>query len=370
MTSTTSDSLAVLRACDDLRRGMPVLVTHRETRRLVLAMERADPVTLGRFDDLASPSDLMVTPERAESFKLGAKGWPAVRLERRADLTPVDMVAVADPTLDLARPLKGPFYRTERAPDKLDGAAIKLAKLARLLPAVLIADINSHPAGLLVAAAEPILSMDLADAVTLEEVGRARVPLEGCEDTKLVGFRPRSGGLEHFAILVGNPDPGQPILARLHSECFTGDLLASLKCDCGEQLKGAIKRLANEGGGVILYLAQEGRGIGLVSKLKAYALQDQGFDTVEANTRLGFDVDERVFAPAAEMLKALGYRSVRLMTNNPEKTEAMARFGVEVVGRIPHAFGPNPHNERYLTVKRDKTGHALGDDLSGTRDDP
>ncbi len=177
-----------------------------------------------------------------------------------------------------------------------------------------------------------------------------------------MSFRPRACGLEHIAAIIGDPLPHESVLARLHSECFTGDLLASLKCDCGEQLRGAISRIANEGGGILLYMAQEGRGIGLVSKLKAYALQDQGYDTVDANTRLGFDVDERVFAPAAEMLKKLGYKKVRLMTNNPAKVDALTRFGVTVTERVAHAFEPNPHNEQYLNVKRDRTGHLLPDD--------
>ena len=149
------------------------------------------------------------------------------------------------------------------------------------------------------------------------------------------------------------------MLTRLHSECFTGDLLGSLKCDCGQQLRGAIAEIAAAGGGILLYLAQEGRGIGLVNKLRAYALQDQGFDTVEANERLGFEADERLFLPAAEMLRRLGFAKVRLMTNNPDKVAALAGFGIEVVERVAHAFPANDHNAFYLSTKARKSGHIL-----------
>ena len=150
-----------------------------------------------------------------------------------------------------------------------------------------------------------------------------------------------------------------PVLTRLHSECFTGDLVGSLKCDCGQQLRGAISQIGKEGAGILLYLRQEGRGIGLVNKLRAYALQDQGYDTVEANERLGFESDERVFLPAARILQQLGYRKVRLMTNNPDKVAALEQYGIEVAERVQHAFPSNDHNEFYLSVKKDKSGHLL-----------
>jgi GTP cyclohydrolase II len=145
----------------------------------------------------------------------------------------------------------------------------------------------------------------------------------------------------------------------LHSECFTGDLLGSLKCDCGAQLRGAIEAISKAGGGVLLYLAQEGRGIGLINKLRAYRLQDQGFDTMEANERLGFEADERLYGIAARMLTLLGYKSVRLLTNNPDKMAALEAAGVKVVERVPHAFPDNEHNRSYLRTKAEKGGHLL-----------
>jgi GTP cyclohydrolase II len=178
------------------------------------------------------------------------------------------------------------------------------------------------------------------------------------ENTEIVAFRPDDGGSDHLAILIGAPDGTQPVLARLHSECFTGDLLGSLRCDCGDQLRGAIAEIAAAGSGVIVYLAQEGRGIGLVNKLKAYRLQDAGFDTLDANEQLGFDADERIYQPAAEILRQLGFERVRLLTNNPEKVAALQRCGIEVE-RVSHVFPSNDHNSGYLATKAARAGHLF-----------
>ncbi|MFC3053648.1 GTP cyclohydrolase II [Kordiimonas pumila] len=357
--------LSLERACGDLRRGHPVVVCDSSGKSLlVLPAEHANTATLGFFDGLASESFILLTSNRALTLKVASKGWSVVRIARPQWMQANDIVALADPTLDLATPMKGPFQRLEHKETDLDKAAIKLAKWAHLLPAVVAAEIADAKAlvskhGLLEVFAPDVLAADMTQASALKEVASARVPLAGSENTRLVSFRPQTGGVEHIAIVIGEPSRRTPPLMRIHSECFTGDLLGSLKCDCGEQLRGAIRAIDAAGGGVLLYLAQEGRGIGLISKLKAYALQDQGYDTVDANTRLGFDVDERIFAPAAEMLKLLGFTSVRLMTNNPNKVEGLERYGIKVVERVAHAFPPNPHNEMYLATKKIKTGHIL-----------
>ena len=187
----------------------------------------------------------------------------------------------------------------------------------------------------------------------------AQVPLIDSEETRLIAFRPVDGGEEHVAIVIGDPDVTQGVLVRLHSQCLTGDLLGSLRCDCGDQLRGAIKAISEYGGGVVVYLAQEGRDIGLVNKLRAYNLQDLGADTVEANHQIGFEVDERIYAPAAEILKQLGIKKVKLLTNNPNKIDQLASTGIEVVERVKHAFPPNPHNREYLKTKAAKTGHLF-----------
>ncbi|UMA66604.1 GTP cyclohydrolase II [Roseivivax marinus] len=172
-------------------------------------------------------------------------------------------------------------------------------------------------------------------------------------------FRPADGSEEHYAIEIGRPDRDAPVLARLHSACFTGDLLGSLKCDCGPQLNAALAQMGAEGAGLLLYLNQEGRGIGLANKMRAYALQDQGFDTVEANHRLGFEDDERDFRLGAAMLEALGVDKVRLLTNNPAKIARMEEEGIAVAERVPLRVGETRFNHHYLKTKAEKSGHLL-----------
>jgi GTP cyclohydrolase II len=192
----------------------------------------------------------------------------------------------------------------------------------------------------------------------LEAIARAHVPLEGAKQCEVIAFRAGDGGPEQLAIVIGAPDRARPVLVRLHSACFTGDLLGSLRCDCGGQLRAALRLMTGAEGGVLLYLAQEGRGIGLLNKLRAYSLQEQGFDTLEANERLGFAADERLFETAAAMLDSLGIARVRLMTNNPAKIEKLKALGIEVVERVPLVMPANVHNRRYLEVKA-KSGHLL-----------
>ena len=176
---------------------------------------------------------------------------------------------------------------------------------------------------------------------------------------QLHAFLEEGSGKEHLALTLGDVGNGEPVLARLHSECLTGDTLFSQRCDCGAQLEGALRRIAKEGRGILLYLRQEGRGIGLINKLRAYRLQNQGFDTVDANNRLGLPTEARDFPVAARMLALLGAHAIRLMTNNPAKVAALEAEGVTVAERVPHQLPPNPHNERYLATKRDRTGHLL-----------
>jgi GTP cyclohydrolase II len=199
----------------------------------------------------------------------------------------------------------------------------------------------------------------MAGMERLLPVAEAAVPLEQAPDARIVAFRPADGGIEHLAILVGRPEQAEAPLVRLHSECLTGDLLGSLRCDCGPQLRQALARMAAEGAGVLLYMAQEGRGIGLVNKLRAYTLQDRGLDTLDANRALGFDADERSFLAAATMLEALGIARLRLLTNNPEKLAGLEACGVQVVGRVSHAIAPNGVNDAYLRTKASRFGHLL-----------
>jgi len=354
-----------------LRRGEPVLLTGRGEAVLALAAEFVNDANLARLRAMADrPLRMVLTRRRAVALGLARRETIAGTLSGAVSITvaPALSAAVignlADPAASLG--VEPPGLGPE--PTMAEGgelAAVALAKLAALLPAALVlplaraeAALAQRRADIAVVSTEEILARRAAIA-GLTRVAEARVPLADAEDARLIAFRPGDGGSEHLAILIGTPDATQPVLVRLHSACFTGDVLASLRCDCGEQLRGAIATIAAAGGGALLYLAQEGRGIGLVNKLRAYKLQDAGFDTVDANEQLGFDADERVYLPAAEMLRQLGFASVRLLTNNPEKVAALERYGIRIAERVPHVFPANGHNERYLRTKATRSGHLL-----------
>jgi GTP cyclohydrolase II len=242
-------------------------------------------------------------------------------------------------------------------------AALELARRARLLPAVVFtrSGRGDDADELLAVAATDVEALAQAFEGSLMRMSEARVPLAGHEDCELVLFREIPGDLEHVAVVIGRPDRSAPVLVRLHSACLTGDLLGSLRCDCGDQLRGAVDRLAARGG-VLLYLAHEGRGIGLANKLRAYGLQDNnGLDTLDADRHLGFRCDERDFRAAAAILRSLGVARIRLLTNNPDKIETLREGGIDVVERVPLVVPPNAHNRRYLQTKRERAGHLTGE---------
>ncbi|MDP1028222.1 GTP cyclohydrolase II [Sphingomonas sp. KR1UV-12] len=357
MNAAGSGPRDVSRAIDALRRGWPIAIhAAGEDPLVLLAVETADPRSLDTFAP-AGRYPVLISSGRAATLKLTNQLAAAdpdlpVVVEPAPWLDFDTAVALADPALDLATPLKGPFRTEEVDRPRASLAAIRLARIAGLLPAFFIDGIDPE----VVIAPEAIDRHQ--DARTLRMATRARLPVEGAEDAEIVAFRAPDSADEHVALLIGRPDE-RPPLVRLHSECLTGDVLGSLKCDCGPQLRAAIAAIRAHGWGILLYLRQEGRGIGLVNKLRAYRLQDQGFDTVDANTRLGFAVDARDFGVAARMLDLLGQRQVRLLTNNPAKVASLEAAGVAVAERVPHALPANPHNERYLATKRDRTGHQL-----------
>jgi GTP cyclohydrolase II len=350
----------VAQAVEALRRGLPVWIQGAAGRgTLALAVETASQPAIARAVQRYKSPVLVLTHARARTLKIRLYTQDVVAIRPELPLRASLLRAIADPTADLAEPLKGPFDPVRTPLDSTFGAAVRLAKLAGLLPAVLMFSPGSRPPRTVAVAAEAVSRFEREAVQSLAVVTRARVPLEGAEHTELIAFRAADGGPEHYAVVIGSPPTDRPVLVRLHSECFTGDLLGSLKCDCGSQLRGAVKAIAAAGGGVLLYLAQEGRGIGLVNKLRAYRLQDQGFDTIEANERLGFEPDERLYAVAARMLALLGHKSVRLLTNNPGKVAALTAEGIAVVERVPHTFPSNVHNRGYLRTKAEKAGHLF-----------
>ncbi len=366
---------AVHRAVSELRRGTPVVVEGEGVALLVAAAETVGAQGLSEIMALAvAPPVLLLSPVRASAIlqrpvPLNAPDEGAVALRLPTALTtPERLRAFADPTAELLLGNDGQAMERAALP-ALAAAGLSLAKLGRLLPALIAAPMAdaalATEAGLLRVSAAELLAYPVSVATSLRRVGEARVPLEDAPETRVIAFRAADGGIEHLAMLVGDPEAvlaaGGAPLVRLHSECFTGDLLGSLRCDCGPQLKGALRRMAEDGAGVLLYLAQEGRGIGLVNKLRAYTLQDQGLDTLDANRALGYGADERNFLVAATMLRLLEVPRVRLLTNNPDKISGLAACGVEIVTREQHAYAGNGVNDRYLATKAERFGHMLED---------
>ncbi|KIC45253.1 GTP cyclohydrolase [Ruegeria sp. ANG-S4] len=352
------------RARADLRMGVPVVLNDDSgTSVLALASETLSPQRLADLRALDDDLVVAITVRRAETLKARAYDGDLARVVIPADADHAWVRAVADPSDDLNAPMKGPLMTERQGNAHLHRIAIALTKSARLLPAAVVVKVADGPA---FAAAHGLTRIDhtraaphLADRSALHEVVAARLPMEVSEAGRLHVFRPEDGGEEHYAIEIGRPDRSQPVLARLHSACFTGDLMGSLKCDCGPQLRGALAQMGAEGAGVLLYLNQEGRGIGLANKMRAYFLQDQGFDTVEANHRLGFEDDERDFRLGSDILKSLGFGAVRLLTNNPAKIAMMERTGIAVTERVPLKVGETAHNRGYLATKAAKSGHLL-----------
>jgi GTP cyclohydrolase II len=343
----------VARALDALRRGWPVAVDDVS----FLAIETADDEGLAAFDGVGAPASLLISGNRAATLKLTnqreALPTEPVLIKRSSWIDLAAATAIADPALDLANPLKGPFRTAPLCSPPTAAAGLRLARLAGLLPALFSR--RDGPAEARVATADV---MTFGTGADLRIVSRARLPNRFAEQAEIVAFRSDGDTAEHVALIIGTPS-GEPPLVRVHSECLTGDALGSLKCDCGPQLADALTQIAASGWGILLYLRQEGRSIGLVNKLRAYALQDQGFDTVDANLRLGFGDDERDFAVAARMLAKVSRSAIKLLTNNPRKVAALEAEGIEVVEQVPLKVGANVHNRGYLDAKRDRSGHQL-----------
>lgn len=344
-----SEAPAVASAVAALRGGRAVSVGSVT----ILSVETATDAML----DLLDPGEraaILLSSDRAAALGLGNRrelepGRP-VLVERCEWLDRSLVRALADPARDMERIVPGPLALTSPSDMEAATAALELSRMAGLLPAVWVLAEAARTAvsapEVLTAARTPVAAI----------VARARLPLEGLSDTQMIAFRDPADGAEHVALMMGAPG-GKPPLVRLHSECLTGDVFGSLKCDCGPQLKAALDLIGAAGGGVLLYLRQEGRGIGLANKLRAYQLQDRGLDTVEANRRLGFADDARDYGLAAAMLRALGIGSVRLLTNNPAKVRGLEKAGITVIERVRHHMPANPHNADYLAVKRKKSGH-------------
>ena len=340
----------VKRAIAAVRAGRPVGIGSVT----IVSVETATGAMLDLLDPNGA-APLLLSGERAAALSLGNLREAgdlkhAVQVHRPGWLDRDAARSLADPSRDFDRGPIGPLDAEPLSCPAEAKAILTVLRLAGVLPAAWL--VNGD--------AEVSVSVDdVMDAVRAPHVHlvtRAKLPVEGLEETQIVAFRDTGTGEEHVALLVG-AFGGRPPLVRLHSECLTGDVFGSLKCDCGPQLHEALRLIDAAGGGVLLYLRQEGRGIGLANKLRAYALQDRGLDTIEANLRLGFADDERGYDVAAGMLRALGVGQVRLLTNNPGKVAGLETAGIRVVERVAHHMPTNPHNADYIATKKAKSGH-------------
>jgi len=350
------DHVGVERGLAEFRAGRPVIIEAEDEAIVALPIDGAEGDRFSAFRSLCAPAlpRLVITARRARALGIEADEPVLLTLAPTDDAETIYALA-SDNYVDraLAATTAGPAA----------AAAIELAKLAQRLPALIV----SGAAQAAPIAFDPPLVRVKADALTRfrhEVIGTltiasdALVPLEAHLAARFVVFRDAIGG-GAVAIVVGKPDFSRPVPVRMHSACLTGDVFGSRRCDCGDQLRLALTRLKTAGGGIILYLDQEGRGLGLVNKMRAYRLQDAGLDTVDANTTLGFDDDERDYAVAGRMLDMLGCKRVLLLTNNPAKLYGLTDAGIEICGRMSLNTPINADNRRYLTAKARRAGHLL-----------
>ena len=354
-----ADDIGVQRGIAEFQAGRPVVLEAADERLVALPVDGLAQATCDAFKALCAPAAvrLVVTARRALIIGIDVPGPVSI------PLLPTD---TSDTIWSLAAGLDGQPRSAARTAGEAAAQAIVLAKLAQRLPALLVADAAAIAPGLraqmITVHAEAVERFGAEIIDTLEIVSEARIPLEDGVTARFCVFRDAVGS-SPVAIILGEPDFSQPVAVRVHSACLTGDVFGSRRCDCGAQLKLAIAQLSESGGGVVLYLEQEGRGLGLANKMRAYELQDGGLDTMDANMMLGFDDDERDYGVAARMLRMIGARRVQLLTNNPGKLEALNVGGVEVTARVPLHTAINPENRRYLATKAARAGHWLDDML-------
>jgi GTP cyclohydrolase II len=357
----TADDIAVQRGIAEFQAGRPVVISEADRMIVALPVDGLTDASCAAFRALCAPAQLWlaVTARRARVVGIEAPG-------------PVLIAVAQDDRHDTIWSLAtGPDCEHRSGTGAVGEAAnraIELAKLAQRLPALLIADAEAVAASalaqMIVVRTDAMTQFRNRILDTLEIVSEARIPLPDGVVARFCVFRDAVGS-SPVAIILGAPDFVRPVNVRVHSACLTGDVFGSRRCDCGAQLKRAIGQLSESGGGIVLYLEQEGRGLGLANKMRAYTLQDDGLDTMDANMMLGFDDDERNYGVAARMLKMIGVTRVQLLTNNPGKLEALSEGGVEVCARIPLHTEINPENRRYLATKAARAGHWLDDMLAG-----
>lgn len=353
----SEEHLTVSRALSEIHARRPVRVDASGERLLALPVENLDDQRLREFAALCGPDapQLILTQQRARA--IGIEASTPIALPLSAETRARDIIALA---ADNDRKSHSGLEAKPAGHAAL--AAIRLVKLSRSLPAVIAASVQDVPEGLtrsiVSVAADAVDRFAASDGDALVVAGDASIPLVSGSVARFVVFRDGLG-VDQVAIIVGKPDFAEPVPVRLHSACLTGDVFGSQRCDCGDQLRLALTRMDSLGGGIILYLAQEGRGIGLANKMRAYRLQDAGLDTRDANTMLGFEDDERDYDIAATMLRKLDCTRIVLLTNNPAKLDGLKKGGIEILARVPLETPVNSYNRRYLTTKAVRSGHKF-----------
>ncbi len=344
----------------DLRMGIPVVIEGADESVFALAVEMMWKENLQQFRDIAGKSAeyLLLTANRMKVVSNFSGDNVAVIESGGLDVDGLRNLAGVNGVVSIPEP---DIAENNNIPSSLADAAVRLAQIAEVIPAILAVNItDTATTGFTTISASSISRYEKDFAANLEPVVTAPLKLHNAPDAEITLFRSAPGNREHYAIIIGGREKVLQMdapLVRVHSSCFTGDLLGSMKCDCQQQLHAAMRHMDTQGGGILLYLTQEGRGIGLANKLRAYNLQEGGMDTVEANEFLGFADDDRAFLPAAAMLKRLGVGNVRILTNNPRKVAGLEQNGINITERVPLVIEAGEHNRGYMGVKFDKMGH-------------
>jgi len=371
-----NSTIKIERAISELRRGGKIVISDNNTG-VSIVLFAAELIEKGTIEEISqatlSRPSIILSSNRASAIGIKINKQPcSISVQR--NWTKTDILSLCMPLIDHPIPkINGVISEN----NKIVSSCLLILRQARLLPAGLMSiisnvsldDINhwSFKNDLINIDANDIQFYETSNSNKLTMSVKAKVPISYTDNCEIVIFRPKDGGDEHFCLIFGktrnvNNDINHDCnntLVRIHSQCITGDILESLKCDCGQQLKESIKLMANANEGLLIYLAQEGRDIGLLNKLRAYSLQEKGMDTVEANEALGFNDDERLYYPAKEILSQFKINKVRLITNNPKKVEHMFNLGINVTERIPIKIDANKHNKKYLETKSKKSGHFL-----------
>ena len=369
-------AVKIERAISELRRGGKIIISDINSGMSVIltAAEMVETDTITSLSQITSSRpNIILSSNRANALGLTSNNYPCSILIEKP-WTVEDILSLCMPLHKHTQPnLNGVVFEKS---NNIVSVCLLLLRQARLLPAGLISIISNVPIeklndwasknNIIYIESINIRSFEKNNAQRLSIAVRAKVPIAETNNCEVVIFRPKDGGDEHFCLLIGksryslnNQEAPHIPMVRIHSQCITGDILDSLKCDCGQQLKESIKLMAQADEGILIYLAQEGRDIGLLNKLRAYSLQEQGMDTVEANLALGFKDDERLYYPAKEILKQLNINSIKLITNNPKKINHLTNLGVKVLERIPIQIQANKYNKNYLKTKLKKSGHIL-----------